>query len=168
MVDFTKLNKLSKDQITETKKEIDINSPKKLESYNPLQYKADSNRKKVELYRKIFEESQAIRVEVHSCVSTIIEMIEEEIPINRILAEVFFKLMNLSKNPMDARERIRYLAEEKNNEIARILLYEIVTILLDNMKKAYYQKNSDDVGSKMRLESAIKRHEELLSQLSGE
>ena len=100
--------------------------------------------------------------------STIIEMIEEEIPINRILAEVFFKLMNLSKNPMDARERIRYLAEEKNNEIARILLYEIVTILLDNMKKAYYQKNSDDVGSKMRLESAIKRHEELLSQLSGE
>ena len=41
MVDFTKLNKLSKDQITETKKEIDVNSPKKLESYNPLQYKAD-------------------------------------------------------------------------------------------------------------------------------
>ncbi|HEM4990964.1 TPA: hypothetical protein U1180_002139 [Streptococcus suis] len=93
-------------------------------------------------------------------------MIEEEISISRILAEVYFKLMNLSKNPMDTRDRLRYLYEEKNNEIARIVLFELVTILLNNMKEAYIQKQSDDVGEKMRLENAMKKHEELLIQLS--
>lgn len=95
------------------------------------------------------------------------KMIEEEIPISRMLAEVLFKLMNLSNNPMDTKERLKYLVQEKNNEVARIVLYEIITILINNMKSAHFQKHSDDVGEKMRLENAIKRHEELLIQLSG-
>ncbi|HEM5144667.1 TPA: hypothetical protein U1266_000034 [Streptococcus suis] len=166
MIDFTKLNKLSKNQTIKTKNGNDTTLSKKIDSYSPLQYKVDLNQKKDEFYRKIYEESQAIRIEVQSYVSMIMKMIEEEISISRILAEVYFKLMNLSKNPMDTRDRLRYLYEEKNNEIARIVLFELVTILLNNMKEAYIQKQSDDVGEKMRLENAMKKHEELLIQLS--
>ncbi|NQK94453.1 hypothetical protein HO498_09350 [Streptococcus suis] len=166
MIDFTKLNKLSKNQTIKTKNVNDTTLSKKIDSYSPLQYKVDLNQKKDEFYRKIYEESQAIRIEVQSYVSMIMKMIEEEISISRILAEVYFKLMNLSKNPMDTRDRLRYLYEEKNNEIARIVLFELVTILLNNMKEAYIQKQSDDVGEKMRLENAMKKHEELLIQLS--
>ncbi|MGE9834718.1 hypothetical protein, partial [Streptococcus orisratti] len=98
--------------------------------------------------------------------SIIMKMIEEEIPISRILAEVFFKLMNLSNNPMATRERLKYLSHEKNNEIARIVLFELVTLLLNNLKEAYIKEQSDDIGEKMRLENAMKKHEELLIQLS--
>ncbi|HFI0227741.1 TPA: hypothetical protein ACGO33_000354 [Streptococcus suis] len=166
MVDFTKLNNISKNQTMKTKNGNDTTLLQKIESYSPLQHKVDLNQKKDDFYRKIHEESRAIRVEVQSYMSIIMKMIEEEIPISRILAEVYFKLMNLSNNPMETRDRLKYLAHEKNNEIARIVLFELVTILLNNMKKAYIQKQSDDVGAKMRLEKAIKRHEELLIQLS--
>ena len=166
MVDFTKLNKISKNETTKTKNGNDTILLQKIDSYSPLQHKVDLNQKKDDFYRKIHEESRAIRVEVQSYMSIIMKMIDEEIPISRILAEVYFKLMNLSKNPMETRERLKYLAHEKNNEIARIVLFELVTILLNNMKEAYIQKQSDDVGEKMRLENAMKRHEELLIQLS--
>lgn len=166
MIDFTKLNKLSKNQTMKTKNGNDTTLSKKIDSYSPLQYKVDLNQKKDEFYRKIYEESQAIRIEVQSYMLIIMKMIEDEFPISRILAEVFFKLMNLSNNPMDTRDRLKHLSQEKNNEIARIVLFELVTILLNNMKEAYIQKQSDDVGEKMRLENAIKRHEELLIQLS--
>jgi hypothetical protein len=166
MVDFTKLNKISKNQTMKTNNGNDTTHSKMISSYSPLQHKVDLNQKKDEFYRKIYEESQAIRSEIQTYVSIIMKMIEEEIPISGILAEVYFKLMNLSKNPMDTRERLRYLAHEKNNEVARIVLFELVTLLLNNLKEAYIKEQSDDIGAKMRLENAIKRHEELLIQLS--
>lgn len=166
MVDFTKLNNISKNQTMRIKKGNDTTLSKKIDSFSPLQHKVDLNQKKDEFYRKIYEESQAIRIEVQSYMLIIMKMIEDEFPISRILAEVSFKLMNLSNNPMNTRDRLRYLYEEKNNEIARIVLFELVTILLNNMKEAYIQKQSDDVGEKMRLENAMKKHEELLIQLS--
>lgn len=166
MVDFTKLNNISKNQTTKTKNENDTTHSNKLESHSPLQYKVDLNKKKDDFYRKIHEESRAIRVEVQSYMLIIMKMIEDEFSISRILAEVYFKLMNLSNNPMETRERLKYLSQEKNNEIARIVLFELVTTLINNMKESYIQKQSDDIGAKMRLENAIKRHEELLIQLS--
>lgn len=166
MVDFTKLNKISKNQTMKTNNGNDTTHSKMVSSYSPLQHKVDVNQKKDEFYRKIHEESQAIRSEIQTYLSIIMKMIEEEIPISRILAEVFFKLMNLSNNPMATRERLKYLSHEKNNEIARIVLFELVTLLLNNLKEAYIKEQSDDIGEKMRLENAMKKHEELLIQLS--
>ncbi|HFI0304906.1 TPA: hypothetical protein ACGO5H_001665 [Streptococcus suis] len=162
-VDFSELNKLSKSRLNIDK--VTVSNPSN--GISSLQQKADLNKKKSDFYKKILQESEDIRSQVNQCISNLLEMIENEASINELFSEGFVKLISLSSSPdclCDVREHLIFLALENDNKIAGTVISDVINLLLHRMRESY-NKIDEDIGARMRLESAIKKHEVILTQL---
>lgn len=68
MVDFTKLNKISKNQTMKTNNGNDTTHSKMISSYSPLQHKVDLNQKKMNFIEKFMKNHKQLEAKYkHIC-----------------------------------------------------------------------------------------------------
>ncbi|HEL0697976.1 hypothetical protein [Streptococcus equi] len=163
-IDFTNLNKLAVQNANYNEKEGNV-AEEEGTIIPKLQHKVDLIKKKDDWYREVLVKNQEVKSEVQVHVSTLLKMIEEQATIKELFATAFSKLLNLTGNlnfSEHIREHIQYLALKKQNDIARVVAYEDLSLRLRNLNQAHNNNPNEDIGSKMRRESAIKKHEELM------